>query len=616
MHSCRLQKGPHCTCLPLKASPKASPRGVYDNNAQLRCACWFLRDEGEVVEMGSWGTDGRLHSLHPVRQLLLFSTVQMQSGLMEFFSKHREHLFFFVPCTPATIILLFLLLNLFSSPSPPNFSGPRFILSHSLVFGTFMTTTKERRINKMSPMDLPADVVAVVATHFDHAGLLAFRLLSRKANDRVFCARPELVGRLALKIDWETVAAAAAARQPRIPTFPQTLRLLRINGDSSTDALVGVIGAVIAAPLKSIDVQQGRLPTDLSALHCFLPSLCADLERLRVCEVPMEGLLPRFTAQMPAATTTPYVFGKLTAIILTDAEMGDADVEALVQMTSRMCPALTHLDLKSNNIGPAGGAMVANAIHFSSLTFLDLGYNLSLESGIRSIAHSSVLANLTYLGVGLCGAEEPDIVALANASFRSILAYLDLCHCGIGAVAAAALRNAFPNLVHLDLSLNMLGWEGAKAFAESEYNSKLTYLDICSNSLGDEGVRFVAESPHFRSLRNLDISFNKISKRGSGVFARSCTSNFPRLTLLDLSGNGFDLAAFANSERPFLHLKELHLHECQLAEAEVVSMATSSAFPALECLSLWGNNQANKEWLRRLFASNPGFSRLTNLMIY
>ena len=234
----------------------------------------------------------------------------------------------------------------------------------------------------MSLMNLPADVLAIIATHCDHAGLLAFRLLSRKANDRVFCARPELVGRLALKIDLETfAAAAAAARQPRIPTFPQTLRLLRINGDSSTDALVGVIGAVIAAPLKSIDVQQGRLPTDLSALHCFLPSLCADLERLRVCEVPMEGLLPRFTAQMPAATTTPYVFGKLTAIILTHAEMGDADVKALVQMTSRMCPALTHLDLNNNDMGPAGGAMVANANHFSSLTFLNLGVNWSLKSG-------------------------------------------------------------------------------------------------------------------------------------------------------------------------------------------------------------------------------------------
>ena len=161
-----------------------------------------------------------------------------------------------------------------------------------------------------------------------------------------------------------------------------------------------------------------------------------------------------------------------------------------------------------------------------------------------------------------------------------------------------------------------MGWEGAKALAESEYNSKLTYLDIGFNSLGDEGVRFVAESPHFRSLRHLDISFNKISKNGCGVFARSCSSNFPRLTFLNLSVNGFDLAAFANSERPFLHLKELHLHECQLAEAEVVSMATSSAFPALECLTLWGNDQANKERLRHLFASNPSFSRLTNLTIY
>ena len=46
-------------------------------------------------------------------------------------------------------------------------------------------------------MNLPTDVLAFT-------GLLAFRLLSRKANDRVFCAHPELVERVALKIDLET----------------------------------------------------------------------------------------------------------------------------------------------------------------------------------------------------------------------------------------------------------------------------------------------------------------------------------------------------------------------------------------------------------------------------
>ena len=230
-----------------------------------------------------------------------------------------------------------------------------------------------------------------------------------------------------------------------------------------------------------------------------------------------------------------------------------------------------------------------------------------MKCGVLSIAHSSVLAKLTHLDVGCCGADESDIVVLAN----SCLTFVNLYNCGIGAVTATLLRNGCPNLVHLDFCHNMLGWEGAKVLAESEYSSKLTYFNISSNDLGDEGLRFVAESPHFRSLRHLDLTCNHNTKGGSGVFARSCSSNFPRLAILDVAGNAFDLAAFVNSEHPFVHLEELMLINCQLSEAEIELMARSSSFPAMKRLDLDANISENEERLRNLFASNPSFSQLT-----
>jgi hypothetical protein len=146
---------------------------------------------------------------------------------------------------------------------------------------------------------------------------------------------------------------------------------------------------------------------------------------------------------------------------LADAYIANDGCDLVVQFL-RDNPATTSVELRGNNIGPEGAAVLAQAF------------------------------------------------AGANTNVRSLSLEWNMIGNGIGPLAEAIALN--PKLEVLDLRNNRIGPEGAEAIARLlETNKGLIKLDLRWNEIGSAGANaLLAAFRVNRSLKQLDLAGNKI----------------------------------------------------------------------------------------------------------
>ena len=147
------------------------------------------------------------------------------------------------------------------------------------------------------------------------------------------------------------------------------------------------------------------------------------------------------------------------------------------------------LDLRNNNLGDDGTAILAASPHVKGLRYLDLGFNRIGSSGSASIARSPNLAGLSTLKLDDNFLDYPDdrgVAALVAGPHPAQLVTLDLRWNAIGPIGARVLASspALPRLATLHLGNNAIGDAGAEALAASTHLPQLTELHVEYNGLG------------------------------------------------------------------------------------------------------------------------------------
>lgn len=192
-----------------------------------------------------------------------------------------------------------------------------------------------------------------------------------------------------------------------------------------------------------------------------------------------------------------------------------------------------------------------------------------------------------------------EVTELAESPFLARLASVDLtrmCTCGYCAIDEE-LRDLFKskharNLRYLNLSHDRMEDSGARHLASSPHLANLTTLDLSNNPLGAEGLAALAKSKHLGQLTALVLSRIGLPSGVASLeelvaFARS--KNFPALTNLDLSGNGFNAASVEVlvGARFFQQLAHLNLSKNAIYEAGARALVSAES-PKLEVLDLTG----------------------------
>ena len=448
-------------------------------------------------------------------------------------------------------------------------------------------TLSKDRPNRLL-MDLPCEVLAIIASFLCFRSLLDLRRWCIKANRDVFLACRDLVDRVTLKTDLYK-QALPISRIESLPLFVRHVKLAFVF--KSNVNTVRTLLFRMETSLSSLAIECGGLGhTSLSIFRPFLANLA-------------------------------HSFCSLTRLVLKSLSLSAADAEALGVRASRFT-SLQVLDLSCNYLGPKSAVFIANASRLSSLTHLDLSVNRIQDRGAIAVANSAVLTNLTFLNLAANEIGRAGIAALAHSAIFSALVHLDLganriadgdvaclsqasqdggplasvthlrldfCCFYESGVAALLTPLSFPNLLHLNLSgIRDMGADAAELLAACGKCSQLTRLDFRRNDMGNRGLVALAKSPHFGSLQHLDLSeIGIVTCFGCRVFFECGT--FPSLTYLNLSDNHIDIAVLASTQR-FTQLKELVLMSCGITSNDIRRLAQSPNFPALRLLRLLGND--------------------------
>jgi uncharacterized protein (TIGR02996 family) len=153
------------------------------------------------------------------------------------------------------------------------------------------------------------------------------------------------------------------------------------------------------------------------------------------------------------------------------------------------------LDLRNNNLGDDGTAILAASPHVKGLRYLDLGFNRIGSMGCASIVRSPNLAELTTLK-------------------------LDDNHIDDGAAWAMVAGAQPTQLVSLHLRWNAVGPVGARALAASPMMPHLATLHLGNNGIGDAGAEALAASTHLPRLTELHLEYNGVGAAGAAALRR------------------------------------------------------------------------------------------------
>ena len=259
------------------------------------------------------------------------------------------------------------------------------------------------------------------------------------------------------------------------------------------------------------------------------------------------------------------VNGALTSVDLRGNQLGDEGWGAIfAAICGNKDSKIMSMDASSENIGPAGVKLIAEALRTSvtgGLTVANLMRNhLDVESAkmlaevakqkgisLCGIQRDQTTANFLYKGL-----EPPDAILLGSDLSQAIVtgALTDLYIWsnsikdeGITAICNAVQGNKESKLAKLNVGDNNISPIGATAVAAMvAVTSGLMALNLSSNSLKDEGVNAVCEaiqSNKETKLTSLHFSYNGIGPVGANAVAAmvAMVAVTGGLTITSLAGN-------------------------------------------------------------------------------
>eukprot|EP00960_Hanusia_phi_P072272 767743-Hanusia_phi.AAC.9 len=199
-------------------------------------------------------------------------------------------------------------------------------------------------------------------------------------------------------------------------------------------------------------------------------------------------------------------------------------------------PALVHLDVRGNKIGPDGCRHLSDILrHLVNLEFLSIFNNQVCDAGLMLL--TDALHNVKSLKT----------LELGGNNIRSC-----------GAERLGEYLTHKPTLVSLEMGCNHVGNEGATSLGRAlALNTCLQHLRICNNNIGSEGSVFLAQcirnTPHLEALY---LGFNEIGDEGAEHIARSFVC-VPGLKHIDLYNNGIGQRGVTHIARHLTHLRRL-----------------------------------------------------------
>lgn len=208
----------------------------------------------------------------------------------------------------------------------------------------------------------------------------------------------------------------------------------------------------------------------------------------------------------------------LTALSLAHTSLTDEEAKAIAQAL-RDPHQLTELNLRSNQLGPAGISDLAQALTHPNtrLTTLDLSANLLGFAGIHALAQ-----------------------ALTHRSNRLTVLKLNCQWFGLAGLKklAQALVHPANHLTDLELGSNYLDRSGIVFLAKAlqDAGNHLRSLNLASNPLGSAGLSQLAtalKSPHCR-LTRLDLRSTRLSDGGVKRLIQALKEN-PRSQLVSVN---------------------------------------------------------------------------------
>ena len=246
------------------------------------------------------------------------------------------------------------------------------------------------------------------------------------------------------------------------------------------------------------------------------------------------------------------VNGSLMKLSLESNELGPAGGKAIAEAL-RVHGTLRELNLADNKLGPKGAHSISEALKVNrTLTELNLADNKLGWQGAKAIADALTMNDdLTELNndvltelhldsnqLGRQGAEAVAEVLCVSDSLKK----LSLWDNRIDPEGAAAIAEALKvnsALQYLWLSENSVGNAGSIAIAEAlQVNSSLRVLSLFDNQVGEDGAVAIGKALITSSLKSLDLQWNAIGEHGSLALAESLRAG--ALTALNVENSNLD----------------------------------------------------------------------------
>ena len=231
-------------------------------------------------------------------------------------------------------------------------------------------------------------------------------------------------------------------------------------------------------------------------------------------------------------------------INLRNLGIGPTGALVVMRKLAKDKPAVTELDMSSNNLGDSGTATICKFLAAND-TVLKVDFSRNCIQRVGANAIASMLAEnrklkTLVLSHNALSEEHLELIAIALQAEKS-LENLDLgsnsftSRCG-HLFSCLLAKNS--SLVTLNLSCNLIGDEGIHDLIPGlKQNGTIRTLDLSWNNIGDEGAAWIADVLMSNGvLRHLDIGYNRVGTEGIKALSESLSSN-SSLEFLKLSGN-------------------------------------------------------------------------------
>jgi hypothetical protein len=351
----------------------------------------------------------------------------------------------------------------------------------------------------------------------------------------------------------------------------------RQHGEYASEGIKAIADALrVNGGLTSIDVRQNSIAGDGAVqlavavlgnlnINFFNEIPIKEMRANSLTELDLKGKDVGVEGGMVVAGLIP-VMGALTSLELRGNQLRDKGWGAIfAAICGNKDSKILFLDVSSEDIGPAGVKLIAEALR-TSVTGGPTSLNLSdnqlcgldrhgrgtySAEGITAIA-DALRANGALTSVDLRGNQLRDegwgaIFAAICGNKDSKIMSMDAHYENIGLVGgkliAEALRTTVTgSLTSLELRRNQLGdkgWGAIFAAICGNKDSKIMSLDAAAESIGPAGVKLIAEALRTSvtgGLTKLSLAHNNVGEVGTKAICKALEQN-TTLKELDISGD-------------------------------------------------------------------------------